>query len=135
MKKFAITAAVLALICLGWFFGGWLVDTEPQAPSIRDKASDAKSKSVPVPSTSASAESTAKQAASGEEGYGDSDQAEIERCKKIDIEHMTNAFKVPRDASLKLQKHRERPKLTPEQEAAFRAAEVCHVCGKGEMTR
>ena len=34
-----------------------------------------------------------------------------------------------------LQDYRERPKLTPEQEASWRAADVCHLCGKGDMTR
>ena len=40
MKKLVITAAVLALICLGWIFGGWLMDTEPQITRSEDKVAD-----------------------------------------------------------------------------------------------
>jgi len=34
-----------------------------------------------------------------------------------------------------LQEHRERSALTPQEEASWRSAEVCHICEEGDMTR
>ncbi len=101
MRRLAIAAAALALISVSLFFGLRLADRAPQShvagagakPSSTQAASTRAAKTLlPAPAAALGTSST-NQAANAEEHDAIADQAEIARCKQIDIEHMTLIYK------------------------------------------
>ncbi len=98
MRKLAIVAAALALISLCGLFGRWLADSTPEEVSVSGKGKPAISSSalpakpLPAPSAPDPFDSTPQPAASSGGVPVSPEQAEIARCKKIDIEHMTKLF-------------------------------------------
>jgi hypothetical protein len=100
MKKNAIAAAIVALICLSWLIGIKLADFTPQAPIAKAEAKPAAPPStrpvekLPPPTIAKTGDSPSEPSVSQVvQGDAIAEKAEIERCKKIDIDHMKQLHK------------------------------------------
>lgn len=100
MKKFAIAATALALICLSWFFGSRLADLTPPVPSAKAVAKPtlpgptrAVEKLPPPTVVKTSGTPFNPPADPFASGSAPAEKAEMERHKKIDIDHMKQLHK------------------------------------------
>jgi len=95
MKKLAVAVGILFLAAFGWHLAG--NSNNAVHPTIDKKVVAAHEKPVHrqiIPLAASSAQTGPASPAKGKEGPAAKvEQAEIERCKKIDIEHMTRLYK------------------------------------------